>query len=200
MQLGDIRMGFLRLWKSPSGVLRPRISANFQIKNFKQTNHYKIKTLPYLLWSYDGKLASFDRTSLKRLHALSLFHWKQPLTAVWTLWNTNAVCCDDGRAWGLLGFHSRRPGPPPMDPAETHRVRKGKKRLPPLSPMALTEKMNASSIGGHKVKSTHKGKIMNKSLCEWCHRGARSRGIASLFVCCFSKGHLSHNRSHMHRI
>lgn len=66
MQLGDIKTGFLRLRKSPSGVLRPRISANFQIKNYKQTNHYKIKTLPYLLWSYDGKVASFDRTSLKR--------------------------------------------------------------------------------------------------------------------------------------
>lgn len=76
-----------------------------------------------------------------------------------------------------------------------------KERKAPLSPpTALVEKMNASSIGGHKVKSTHKGKIMNKSLCEWCHRGARSRGIAALFVCCFSKGHLSQNRSPIHGI
>ncbi len=75
-----------------------------------------------------------------------------------------------------------------------------RKEKAPLSPTALVEKMNASSTGGHKVKSTHKGKIMNKSLCEWCHRGARSRGIAALFVCSFSKGHLSRNRSRIQRI
>lgn len=67
MQLGDIKMGFLRLRKSPSGVLHPSISANFRIKNFKQTNHYKIKMLLYFLWSSDGKLALFNHTSLKRL-------------------------------------------------------------------------------------------------------------------------------------
>lgn len=65
-----------------------------------------------------------------------------------------------------------------------------------LSPTVPAEKMNASSTEGHKVKSTHKGKIMNKSLCEWCHREARSRGIAALFLCSFSKGHLSYNHSH----
>lgn len=136
MQLGDIKTGFLRLQESPSGVFRPRISANFQIKNFKQTNHYKIKTLPHLLWSYDRKLASFDHTSLKSLCAYLFFHWKRQLTAVWTLWNTNEVCCDDGRAWGLLGFHSRRPGPPPMDPAETHKSEKRKEKPPSSLPQS----------------------------------------------------------------
>ncbi len=130
MQLGDIKTSFLRLRKSPSGVLHPSISENFQIQNFKQINHYKIKILLYRLWSSDGKLALFDHKSSKRLCWYLFFHWKRPLTAGWTLWNTNAVCCDDGRAWGLLGFHSRRPGPPPMDPAETHRVRKGKNPPP----------------------------------------------------------------------
>lgn len=199
MQLGDIKTGFLRLRKSPSGVLRPRISANFQIKNFKQTNHYKIKTLPYLLWSYDGKVASFDRTSLKRC-----MHYLFPLETA-THRSMNSLKHKRSLLWwrkslGSAGISFKKTWATSNGPCRDTQSEKREEKPPPLSPTALTEKMNASSIGGHKVKSTHKGKIMNKSLCEWCHRGARSRGIASLFVCCFSKGHLSRNRSHMHRI
>lgn len=65
---------------------------------------------------------------------------------------------------------------------ERQKGREEKKEVSLLN-SALTEKMNASHIGGHEVKSTRKEKSMNRPLSERCGRAAQEWSDCHTFPC-----------------